>query len=75
MGQGLRLCRQRIGEEVLENEDKDILVYVINFASGFEIKALSSGPQQPAGMQSNVVIDEGAFHKDHSRHPPRPPTP
>lgn len=53
-----------IGEEVLENEDKDILVYVINFASGFKIKALSSNPSNLRGMQGNVVIDEGAFHKD-----------
>ena len=53
-----------IGEEVLADEDKDILVYVINFASGFKIKALSSNPSNLRGMQGNVVIDEAAFHKD-----------
>lgn len=53
-----------IGEEVLVDEDKDILVYVINFASGFKIKALSSNPSNLRGMQGNVVIDEAAFHKD-----------
>jgi phage FluMu gp28-like protein len=53
-----------IGEEVLVDVDKDILVYVINFASGFKIKALSSNPSNLRGMQGNVVIDEAAFHKD-----------
>ncbi|STV56562.1 phage terminase [Klebsiella pneumoniae subsp. ozaenae] len=53
-----------IGEEVLEDEDKDILVYVINFASGFKIKALSSNPSNLRGMQGNVIIDEAAFQKD-----------
>lgn len=53
-----------VSEEVLVDEDKDILVYVINFASGFKIKALSSNPSNLRGMQGNVVIDEGAFHKD-----------
>lgn len=53
-----------IGEEVLADEDKDILVYVIQFASGFKIKALSSNPSNLRGMQGNVVIDEAAFHGD-----------
>lgn len=53
-----------VGEEVLADEDKDILVYVINFASGFKIKALSSNPSNLRGMQGNVVIDEAGFHKD-----------
>ncbi len=38
-----------VGEEVLVDEDKDILVYVINFASGFKIKALSSNPANLRG--------------------------
>lgn len=38
------LAASDTGEEVLQDEDKDILVYVINFASGFKIKALSSNP-------------------------------
>lgn len=53
-----------IGEEVLEDDDKDILVYVINFASGFKIKALSSNPSNLRGMQGNVVIDEGGHQRD-----------
>lgn len=58
------LAASDIGEEVLDNEDKDILVYVINCASGFKIKALSSNPSNLRGMQGNVIIDEGAFQKD-----------
>lgn len=51
-------------EEVLtdEKEGKDILTYVIHFASGFKVKALSSRPSNLRGMQGIVVIDEAAFH-------------
>lgn len=58
------LAADDVGEEVLADEDKDILVYVINFASGFKIKALSSNPSNLRGMQGNVVIDEAAFQGD-----------
>lgn len=52
-----------VSEEVFENEDKDILTYVINFASGFKVKALSSNPSNLRGMQGTVIIDEAAFHE------------
>ncbi|NNI75893.1 terminase large subunit domain-containing protein [Pasteurella multocida] len=52
-----------IQEEVFEDEDKDILTYVIYFASGFKVKALSSNPKNLRGMQGVVVIDEAAFHE------------
>ncbi|MFP7605184.1 terminase family protein [Serratia quinivorans] len=58
------LAADDVGEEVLADEDKDILVYVINFASGFKIKALSSNPSNLRGMQGNVIIDEAAFQGD-----------
>ena len=51
-----------IQEEIMEDEDKDILTYVIYFASGFKIQALSSNPSNLRGMQGNVTIDEAAFH-------------
>ncbi|MGX9522485.1 terminase large subunit domain-containing protein [Vibrio mediterranei] len=51
-----------IEEEIFDDEDKDILTYVINFASGHKIKALSSNPSNLRGMQGTVVIDEAAFH-------------
>ncbi|MFQ1022778.1 terminase large subunit domain-containing protein [Avibacterium paragallinarum] len=52
-----------IQEEVFEDEGKDILTYVIYFASGFKVKALSSNPKNLRGMQGVVVIDEAAFHE------------
>ncbi|STQ75527.1 terminase large subunit domain-containing protein [Grimontia hollisae] len=51
-----------ICEEVLEDEDKDILTFVVYFASGFKVQALSSNPSNLRGMQGNVIIDEAAFH-------------
>ncbi|WP_188009235.1 hypothetical protein [Grimontia hollisae] len=52
-----------ICEEVIEEEDKDILTFVIYFASGFKVQALSSNPSNLRGMQGNVTIDEAAFHE------------
>ncbi|MCT8565346.1 hypothetical protein KZ368_07490 [Glaesserella parasuis] len=52
-----------IQEEVFEDEDKDILTYVIYFSSDFKVKALSSNPKNLRGMQGVVVIDEAAFHE------------
>ncbi len=52
-----------ICEEVLKDEDKDILTFVIYFASGFKVKALSSNPKNLRGMQGTVVIDEAGFHE------------
>lgn len=51
-----------IGEEVLHDKDKDILTFVIKFASGFRITALSSRPSNLRGKQGKVTIDEAAFH-------------
>lgn len=52
-----------IKEEMLEDEDKDILTFVVNFASGFKVQALSSKPSNLRGMQGDVTIDEAAFHE------------
>ncbi|MFN3879810.1 MAG: terminase large subunit domain-containing protein [Nitrincola lacisaponensis] len=51
-----------IQEEVLQDDDKDILTFVVYFASGFKVQALSSNPSNLRGMQGNVTIDEAAFH-------------
>ena len=53
-----------IQEEVFKDEDgdKDILTFVVYFASGFKVQALSSNPSNLRGMQGNVTIDEAAFH-------------
>lgn len=54
-----------VQEEVFldENGDKEILTFVVNFASGFKVQALSSNPSNLRGMQGNVTIDEAAFHE------------
>lgn len=52
-----------ISEEIFVDEDKDILTFVIMFASGFKVQALSSNPKNLRGMQGNVTIDEAGFHE------------
>ncbi|MGF1727198.1 terminase large subunit domain-containing protein [Photobacterium nomapromontoriensis] len=51
-----------VQEEVLADEDKDILTFVVYFDSGFKVQALSSNPSNLRGMQGTVIIDEAAFH-------------
>ncbi|MCG9624628.1 terminase family protein [Vibrio mediterranei] len=51
-----------VQEELLNNEDKDILTFVIYFESGYKVQALSSNPSNLRGMQGTVIIDEAAFH-------------
>ncbi|MBA5235277.1 hypothetical protein H2Y54_01745 [Pectobacterium aroidearum] len=57
------LAAEDVREEVLVDDDKDILTFVIYFASGFKVQALSSNPSNLRGMQGNVTIDEAAFHE------------
>ncbi|MVO16841.1 terminase large subunit domain-containing protein [Parasedimentitalea huanghaiensis] len=45
-------------------EDRDILAFRINFASGFEIVALTSKPRSLRGRQGYVIFDEAAFHEE-----------
>lgn len=52
-----------LGEEVLRDEDKDVLTFVIRFSSGFRIAAFSSRPSNLRGKQGKVTIDETAFHE------------
>ncbi|MDK4526191.1 terminase family protein [Kingella kingae] len=53
-------------EEVfVEGDDKQaILAFIIRFASGFRITALSSRPNNLRGKQGRVILDEAAFHDD-----------
>ena len=53
-----------IEEEVLHDQDRDILTYRINFASGQKVQALSSNPSNLRGRKGNVTIDEAAHHPD-----------
>ena len=50
-----------IQECIYHDEDKDILAFRIDFASGNEILALSSRPTNIRSKQGRVVIDEAAF--------------
>ena len=52
-----------VQEDVIVDEDKDILTFVIYFESGFKVQALSSTPSNLRGMQGTVIIDEAAFHE------------
>ncbi|EJL6420085.1 terminase family protein [Vibrio cholerae] len=56
---------QDVQEEVFLNDDgnKEILTFVVYFASGFKVQALSSNPSNLRGMQGCVTIDEAAFHE------------
>jgi phage FluMu gp28-like protein len=58
------IASEYLGEEVLKDEDKDILTFVVKFASGNRVTALSSRPSNLRGKQGVVVIDEAAFHDD-----------
>ena len=53
-------------EEVFaDGDDKQaVLAFVIRFASGWRITALSSRPNNLRGKQGRVIIDEAAFHDD-----------
>ncbi|MDR1311115.1 MAG: terminase family protein [Burkholderiaceae bacterium] len=42
--------------------EKAVLAFVIRFASGFRVTALSSRPSNLRGKQGRVIIDEAAFH-------------
>lgn len=54
-----------IQEQTIFDDDgkdgKEILTFVVYFASGFKVQALSSNPSNLRGMQGNVTIDEAAF--------------
>ncbi len=54
---------ETVEEVFIDGEERQsILTYVIRFASGFRITALSSSPRNLRGKQGRVVIDEAAFH-------------
>ena len=57
-----QLVADAIQEEIINDDGKDILTFVIRCASGFRITALSSRPSNLRGKQGYVIIDEAAFH-------------
>lgn len=48
-------------EIVLKDEDKDITIFQVRFASGFVVQGLSSNPSNLRSKQGRVRIDEAAF--------------
>jgi phage FluMu gp28-like protein len=58
------LAAGEIEEFIFEDEDKAILAYKIQFASGHRITALSSRPSSLRSRQGKIVIDEAAFVDD-----------
>lgn len=58
------LVASQVEEVILKDEDKDILAFRITFASGYEIKALSSNPVNIRGKAGRVVIDEAGHVPD-----------
>jgi phage FluMu gp28-like protein len=53
-----------VKEVALNDEDKDITVYRVKFASGFEIWGLPSTARSLRSKQGRVIIDEAAFVDD-----------
>jgi phage FluMu gp28-like protein len=51
-------------EVVINDEDKDITVYRVRFASGYEIWCLPSVARSLRSKQGRVIIDEAAFVED-----------
>ena len=50
--------------ELIEDEDRDLLAFVIRFASGFKVYALSSNPRRLRGKQGLAILDEAAHASD-----------
>lgn len=59
-----KIAASEMEEEVFKDDNKDILSFKINFASGHRITALSSRPTNLRGKQGRVILDEAAFHDD-----------
>lgn len=53
-----------VDEQLINDGKKDIITFVITFASGNRVTALSSRPSNLRGKQGKVIIDEAAFHDD-----------
>ncbi|NEP53680.1 MAG: hypothetical protein F6K65_34720 [Moorea sp. SIO3C2] len=53
-----------VSEVVYNDEDKDFLVFRLQFASGHYIEALSSRATVLRGRRASVCVDECCYHKD-----------
>lgn len=62
-GQGISQIEEFLFEDQNEKgETRQITAYRVRYASGFQIVALSSRPENIRGLQGKVIIDEAAFH-------------
>ncbi|MDR3171179.1 MAG: hypothetical protein LBU17_06040 [Treponema sp.] len=60
----INAAASEVEEVAIKDEDKDITVYRVRFASGFEIWCLPSVARSLRSKQGRVVIDEAAFVED-----------
>ena len=60
----LNVLAEKSEEIVLRDEDRDITVYRIRFASGFNVWGLPSEARSLRSKQGRVIIDEAAFVDD-----------
>jgi phage FluMu gp28-like protein len=60
----IHAAASELEEVVLKDEDKDITVYRIHFASSYEIWCLPSVARSLRSKQGRVIIDEAAFVED-----------
>lgn len=59
-----QLAASAIEQDILQDEQKDVLIYRIRFASGYQVIALSSAPTNLRNKKGKIVIDEAAFHEN-----------
>lgn len=60
----INAAASEVEEVALRDEDKDITVYRVRFASGFEIWCLPSVARSLRSKQGRVILDEAAFVED-----------
>ena len=58
----IHAAARELEETVLNDEDRDITVYRVRFASGFEIRRLPSAARSPRSKQGRVIIDGAAVY-------------
>jgi hypothetical protein len=59
-----QVAASEVQQSIITDEDKDILVFRVRFASGHKVAALSSKPNNLRSRKGRIVLDELAFH-DH----------
>jgi phage FluMu gp28-like protein len=59
-----KLVADELQEIYIEDGNKPIRSFAVQYASGFRVVALSSRPTNLRGRQGRVILDEAAFHGD-----------